>query len=193
MGEKFSISKIVHTGGIIAHAIVEAGNEVVAGDVSMMALMEGLGSEEVGGSSGRGSRALALPEQSGGVICLGENGMFSDVETLGRRFVVEEATSKFEVTVRDGAVGVVPTDEVGGNGRVKRSAPNNWMSGRGVWWAWNSVGRIIERAQARSGRSSGQPDAAGTFAGGVVTTEERGSQGDEFIQARWATCQIIMQ
>ena len=63
MGEKFSISKIVHTGGIIAHAIVKAGNEVVAGDVSMMALMEGLGSEEVlGGSSGRGSRALPLPE-----------------------------------------------------------------------------------------------------------------------------------
>jgi hypothetical protein len=101
MGEKFSIrSKIVHTGGIIAHAIVEAGNEVVSGDVSMMALMEGLGSEVVGGSSGsRGSRALALPEQSGGVIRLGEDGTFLDVETLGRHFVVEEATSKFEVAV----------------------------------------------------------------------------------------------
>jgi hypothetical protein len=45
MGEKFSISKIVHTGGIIAHAVVEAGNEVVTGDVSMMSLMEGLGTE----------------------------------------------------------------------------------------------------------------------------------------------------
>jgi hypothetical protein len=43
------------------------------------------------------------------------------------------------------------------------------------------------------GRSSGQPDSAGTFAAGVMTTEERGSQGDEFVKTRWATCQIIMQ
>jgi hypothetical protein len=26
-----------------------------------------------------------------------------------------------------------------------------------------------------------------------MTTEERGSQWDEFVQARWAACQIIMQ
>jgi hypothetical protein len=45
MGGKFSISKIMHTGGIIAHAVIKAGNEVVTGDVSMMALMEGLGTE----------------------------------------------------------------------------------------------------------------------------------------------------
>ena len=128
-----------------------------------------------------------MPEQSGGVFRLGEDGTFSDVETLGRRFVVEEATSKFEVTVRDGAVGVVPTDEVGGNGRVKGGAPNNGMSGRSVSGAWNSVGHIVERAQARSGRSSGQPDATGTFAGGVVTTEERWGQGDELVKACWST------
>jgi hypothetical protein len=57
MGEKIIIRKIVQAGGIIAHAIVvvKAGNEVVAWDVSMMRLMEGLSSEEVGGSAGRGS------------------------------------------------------------------------------------------------------------------------------------------
>jgi hypothetical protein len=57
MGEKIIIRKIVQAGGIIAHAIVvvEAGNEVVAWDVSMMWLMEGLSSEEVGGSVGIGS------------------------------------------------------------------------------------------------------------------------------------------
>jgi hypothetical protein len=45
MGEKGSVSEIVETGGVIAHAVFESGNEVVvAGDVTMMALMEGLGS-----------------------------------------------------------------------------------------------------------------------------------------------------
>ena len=89
MGEKFRIRKIVQTGGIIAHAIVEAGNEVVAWDVSMMALMEGLSSEEVGGSAGSCGRAFSLPKQSGGVVRLGEDSAFSDVETLGGRLVME--------------------------------------------------------------------------------------------------------
>jgi hypothetical protein len=40
MGEKFRIGEIVETRGIIAHAVFESGNEVVA----MMAFMEGLGS-----------------------------------------------------------------------------------------------------------------------------------------------------
>jgi hypothetical protein len=193
MGEKFIIRKIMQTGGIIAHAIVEAGNEVVAWDVLMMALMEGLGSEEVGGSAGRGSRAFALPKQSGGVVRLGEDCAFSDVETLGRRLVVEEATSEFEIAVGDGAVWVAPTDEVGSDGRVKGDAPDNGMGRRRLAWTWCSVGSIVERAQSRSGRSSGQPYAACTFAGGVVTTEERGGQGDELVKARWSTSQVRME
>jgi hypothetical protein len=44
MGEKFRVGKMVETGGVIAHAVFEAGNEVVLGGVTMMALMEGLGS-----------------------------------------------------------------------------------------------------------------------------------------------------
>jgi hypothetical protein len=104
--------------------------------------------------------------------------LYVDVETLGCRFVVEEATSKFEVAVGDGALWVGPTDEFGGGGRVKGGAPNNGMSCRSVPWAWSSVGHIVERAHVRSGRSSGQPYSSGTFAGGVVTTEERGSKGD---------------
>jgi hypothetical protein len=49
MGAETSrVTEIVETGGIIAHAIFEAGNEIVAGDVTMMALMErSVGSEEV--------------------------------------------------------------------------------------------------------------------------------------------------
>jgi hypothetical protein len=44
MGEKGSVGEIVETGGVIAHAVFESGNEVMAWDVKMMALMEGLGS-----------------------------------------------------------------------------------------------------------------------------------------------------
>lgn len=128
MGEKIIIRKIVQTGGIIAHAIVKAGNEVVAWDVSMMALMEGLSSKEVGGSAGRGGRAFALPKQSGGVVRLGKDGAFSDVETLSGCLVMEEATSEFEIAVGDGAVGVAPTDEIGGDGRIKGGAPDDRMS-----------------------------------------------------------------
>ena len=128
MGEKVRIRKIVQTGGIIAHGIVETGNEVVAGDVAMMALMEGLSTEEVGGSAGRGGRAFALPKQSGGVVRLGKDGAFSDVETLGGRLVMEEATSEFEIAVGDGAMGVAPTDEIGGDGRIKGDAPDDRMS-----------------------------------------------------------------
>jgi hypothetical protein len=69
-----------------------------------------------------------LPKQGGGVIRLGEDCTFPDVETLGRRFMVEEATSNFEVAVGDGALWVGPTDEFGGGGRVKGGAPNNGMS-----------------------------------------------------------------
>jgi hypothetical protein len=43
MGEKGRVGEIVEMGGVIAHAVFESGgNEVVAGDVTMMALMEGL-------------------------------------------------------------------------------------------------------------------------------------------------------
>ena len=188
MVEKIIIRKIVQTGGIIAHAIVEAGNDVVAWDVSMMALMEGLSSEEVGGSAGRGSRAFALPKQSGGVVRLGEDCAFPDVETLGRRLVMEEAsTSEFEIAVGDGAVWVAPTDKIGGDGRIKGDAPDNRMSWQRLARAWGSVGSIVERAQSRSGRSGGQPYAACAFTGGIVTTEERWGQGDKLVRACWST------
>jgi hypothetical protein len=50
MVEKGSVGEIVETGGIIiAHAVFESGNEVVAWDVMMlMALMERLGSGRQG-------------------------------------------------------------------------------------------------------------------------------------------------
>jgi hypothetical protein len=51
---------------------------------------------------------------------------------------------------------------------------------------------IGEGAQSRRGRSCGQPDATCTFAGGVVTTEHRGSQGDQFVKSRRSRGQIIM-
>jgi hypothetical protein len=142
----------VQAGGIIAHAVVETGNEVVAWDVSMMTLMEGLGAEEVGGGACRGSGAFALPEQSGSVVGLGKDGAFADVETLGGRLVVEEATSEFEVAVGDGAMWVAPTDKVGRDGRVKGDAPDNGMRHRRGERAWGRVGSIIERAQSWGGR-----------------------------------------
>jgi hypothetical protein len=45
MGEKSRVAdEIMETGGVIAHTVFESGNEVVAWDVTMMALlMEGLG------------------------------------------------------------------------------------------------------------------------------------------------------
>jgi hypothetical protein len=85
-----------------------------------------------------------LPKKGGGVFSLGEDCTFPDVETLRRRFVMEEATSKFEVAIGNGAVWVSPTDEFGGGGRVKGGAPNNGMSCRSVTrWAWISVGHIV--------------------------------------------------
>jgi hypothetical protein len=70
----------------------------------------------------------------------------ADVETLCCRFVMEEATSKFEVAIGDSAImWLSPTDEFGGGGRVKGGAPNNGMSccRRSVRWAWSSVVHII--------------------------------------------------
>jgi hypothetical protein len=65
IGEEFRVGEIVEMEGVIAHDVFKSGNEVVAWDVTMMALMESLGSKEVGRGSGRGSRSLALPKKGG--------------------------------------------------------------------------------------------------------------------------------
>ena len=128
MGEKLGIRKIVEAGSIITHLVGDASNKVMARDVAMVTLMEGLGTEEVGRGAGGSGRTFVLPEEGGSIISFGQDHMFPNIKALCHSLMMQEAAGKFDVTVGDPAMRIGPTDQISSNGRVKFCAPHD---GRG--------------------------------------------------------------
>ena len=130
-------------GGIIAHAISVTGNEVMVSDIVVMTLVKGLGMEKVGRCTSSGSGAFVLPEEGRSVVCLREDGMLMDIKTLGSCFMMEEATGKFEITVGDSTMRIVPAGEFGSSSGVESRVPNNRMSHPRVRVFWSSSSNIV--------------------------------------------------
>jgi len=91
----------VEAGSIVAHAIFAASDEIMAGNVAMMALVKSLSTEKVGGGTSRCSRAFTLPEEGGSIIRFRKDSTFPNIKTLGSSLMVKEAAGKFQVTIGD--------------------------------------------------------------------------------------------
>ena len=77
----------------------------------MNALVNPKEPEEIGGRFIRRGTAFTFPEGGAEVISLGQDGAFSDVKGLGESLQVQQTSSKLQVRIRYGAIGVVLCDE----------------------------------------------------------------------------------
>ena len=96
------------------------------GDGAVIALVQGLVTEQIGGHFLGGGAALPLPEEGARVVCPAERGAFSDVETLHCTLLVHDAPGQFEVRVRDIAVGIRTRDQSVLDVFGEPHAPDNW-------------------------------------------------------------------
>jgi hypothetical protein len=136
ISKKLGVREMMQAGSIVTHIVREARNKVVARDVSMMSLVQCLGSEEISRSARRSRRAFSLPEKRRRVVGARQYSTFADVKGLHGRFVMDEAAGEFEITVRDGARGVSPSNQIGHDVGFERSAPNKGAKCARVRRAW---------------------------------------------------------
>jgi len=121
--------------GVIAHFVLGARDVIMQGDVPVETLVPGLKAQQVGWGCIGGSRAFALPVESGCVVSFGEQCVLTDVKILGGSFVMEKATGQFEVRVCEGAPWVGGADQVFGKGGREWGTPEQW------WWSSPMLGR----------------------------------------------------
>ena len=125
MGEKVNITKVLKAGSVVSHHVAGAGQEIVARDVTVVALVITLEAQKVRCWADGSSGAFARPEQRGGVVSAAKDGAFTNVKVLNSALVLDEVAGEFKVGVGDRAFGIFPGDE-SGNGRFgKIHAPND--------------------------------------------------------------------
>ena len=100
------------TGGIISHAVGLARDVASKGVVTKVTLMDAVKSQEVGGRTGGGSGAGVVPNSCGDVIAEGGNGAATEVHMLGQDVMVHELSSRLEVGIGNGAMGIGGGNEV---------------------------------------------------------------------------------
>ena len=88
-------------GGLVPHAIEVPRQEIVSGNIAVVALVKGLETKEVrGGSRGSGG-AFALPILSGSIVMEGLDRVFSHVGGLGDDVVMHYCGRQLQITVGD--------------------------------------------------------------------------------------------
>ena len=68
---------------------------------------------------GGSSRAFALPTNSWGVIATGRDGGLLNIVVLGQDIVMDDGGTQLQVRICDAALGVLETNEFGGDFRRK--------------------------------------------------------------------------
>ena len=83
VGEQLGVRQVPQAGAVVSHGVGGARDVVVLCQVSVVALVEGCQSEQVGCRSSSGGGPLAVPVQSRGVVGQVVDGVFPDVGSLG--------------------------------------------------------------------------------------------------------------
>jgi hypothetical protein len=84
--KQVSIREMQTSRGTVAHQIHGYWDEVVQWDVSMVALMKGLETKEVGDGDHSGLGTLALPGKSGGIVAEVVHSVVMNVHFLSKDF-----------------------------------------------------------------------------------------------------------
>jgi len=94
-------------GWIIGHSIGWPRNIGGIGIVSIMALVDAVEAEEIGGWTSGCGRLLVRPCCGGGVVTQRGQRAACNINRLSEDVVVDNKASKLQVRVRDGAVGIL--------------------------------------------------------------------------------------
>ena len=110
---------------IVGGLVEDAWKIVVEGHVAMVALVKSLEAKEGSRRFRGGGRAFALPVHSAEVVSATQVSAFANVETLAGSVSLDDAADEFEVSVGDGAPGVLERGKLGANALRKWHAPDD--------------------------------------------------------------------
>jgi hypothetical protein len=114
---------VPQTAGVVGHDIGLAGNVVMGGNITMMALVHGIQAEKVGtgGYGGRGSRGR--PQQGCAVVRGQPNGTFGQGGVRCEDVFVGNHGGELQVRDGEDACGIGNGDHGGANPARERGAP----------------------------------------------------------------------
>ena len=135
-----------------------------------------------------------MPIHSRGIVGVGLGGLLANVKTLCGCFVVEEASSEFQFRVVDGSIGVAEGNQCLLNGSWKGGTPK-YGDGRGGDGRFQFVTTPVnvEDLLTRGGCLAWEPDAASSYARGIVSTNKNWGSRNEFLQSGWTGGELGLQ
>ena len=107
VSKQLGVSQVPQARAVVSHDVGGARDVVVLGQVSVVPLVEGCQAQEIGSGASGGSGALTMPIQSGCVVREVVDGLLPDVSSLGQDIQLGNGAGQLQVTVGDGARGVV--------------------------------------------------------------------------------------
>jgi X-X-X-Leu-X-X-Gly heptad repeat protein len=129
MGEKFGIGEMPEARAVVRHGVELSRDEKGGGVVSMEALVEGLETEEVGGSSDGGGGPFRLPRHGRGVVGATGDSAFADVKGVSGNIQLNDGSGKLQIGVSDCAGGVGKGDKGGCSVGIKTGTPQDGTLG----------------------------------------------------------------
>ena len=111
VSKQLSVSQVPQAGAVVSHDVGRSRDVVMLGQVAMMPLVEGCQAQEVGSRTSGGGGSFAVPVQSRCVVCEVVDGLLPDVSHLGKDIQLGNGACQLEVTVGDGARGIVKGDQ----------------------------------------------------------------------------------
>jgi hypothetical protein len=112
VGKEFAVSEMLQAGGIVSHSISisweEEGEVAVAVLLLVLTLVVAqLGSDPIGGD-----HSFVRSRDGGGVVAASANGAIGNIGSLRDEADLCELACLFQVTIRDGSLGVVEGNQI---------------------------------------------------------------------------------
>ena len=110
MSEQIGVRKVPQSAGIIRHSIDGAGNVVMTGDITMVALVQSIVLQEVGTGRDGCGRTFRGPGHGGAVITCDPYRALARVDVVAKHSLVANDAGEFEVRNGNESLAVVSRD-----------------------------------------------------------------------------------
>jgi hypothetical protein len=177
VGEKLGIGQVEQAGRVVCQFVGRAGDVSEDVMVTVLPLVQACVSEQVGSRARGGGGVFRLPADRWDVVAQSGEGAMAAVELVHRDGGLAQGTGKLQITIGDGALGVVEGDEVLFDIWGESLAPEDR---RVVWLVFGRNG-------------GGEPNAAHANFGSVAGPDEGGFLRNNFGKVGGAVGEVIGQ
>jgi hypothetical protein len=112
VGKEFAVSEMSQAGGVVSHSISISWEEEGEVAVAVLLLVSTVVVAQLGSNLIGGDRSFVHSRDGGGVVAASANGAIGNIGLLGDEADLCKLAGMFQVTIRDGPLGVVEGNQI---------------------------------------------------------------------------------